>query len=208
MPRTKAAAAVVAKASSAIANLPAPAAVGRKRKSAPPPLDMVAPVAKRGRAASAVADSANISAQAMSAASKPIGRAKSNRAVEKVAAPAIASAVHSSAAAQCLFDSEYAASHPMRKAELATLATLGPGSFVCGVDEAGRGPLAGPVVAACCHVPLDVHIDGIRDSKDITDEAERERIFEQLTTHPRVRFAVHVNSHTRIDEINILQVCS
>jgi ribonuclease HII len=94
----------------------------------------------------------------------------------------------------------------MRKAELATLAALGPGGLVCGVDEAGRGPLAGLVVAACCHVPLDVHIDGIRDSKDITDEDERERIFEQLTTHPRVRFAVHVNSHTRIDEINILQV--
>ena len=37
--------------------------------------------------------------------------------------------------------------------------------FVVGADEAGRGPLAGPVVAAACHVPLDVHIAGVEDSK-------------------------------------------
>ena len=78
--------------------------------------------------------------------------------------------------------------------------------MVFGVDEAGRGPLAGPVVAACCYVPLDVDIAGVRDSKDIVDEAERETIYEELIKHPRVRWAAHVNSHERIDEINILQV--
>lgn len=215
MPRINAARAV-AKAASAVANLASPATVGRKRKSAASAglansardtasdAPAVLPVPKRGRAnSSKVAVS-----QTGVAENKPIGRANGNRAVEKVAesAAGAASAVSSAAAAQCLHDSAYAASHPMRKAELVTLAALGPGGLVCGVDEAGRGPLAGPVVAACCHVPLDVHIEGIRDSKDITDEDERERIFEQLTTHPRVRFAVHVNSHTRIDEINILQV--
>ncbi|KAF1785132.1 Ribonuclease HII/HIII domain [Phytophthora cactorum] len=64
---------------------------------------------------------------------------------------------------------------------------------VIGVDEAGRGPLAGPVVAAACHVPLDVTIPGVDDSKKL------------LTTHPSITYAVHVNSAQRIDEINILQ---
>ena len=45
-----------------------------------------------------------------------------------------------------------------------------------------------------------------QDSKAITDEAERERIYAVLTAHPEVKYAVHVNDHKRIDEINILQV--
>lgn len=44
-----------------------------------------------------------------------------------------------------------------------------------------------------------------QDSKAITEEAERERIYALLTAHPRVRYSVHVNDHKRIDEINILQ---
>ncbi|TYZ61420.1 hypothetical protein PybrP1_002970 [[Pythium] brassicae (nom. inval.)] len=76
--------------------------------------------------------------------------------------------------------------------------------YVVGVDEAGRGPLAGPVVAAACHVPLDVLLEGVHDSKKL-NEAQREALYEQLTTHPRVQWAVHVNSAQRIDEINILQ---
>ncbi|KAE9038161.1 hypothetical protein PR003_g5919 [Phytophthora rubi] len=75
---------------------------------------------------------------------------------------------------------------------------------VIGVDEAGRGPLAGPVVAAACHVPLDVTIEGVDDSKKVS-EPQREALFELLTSHPRVTYAVHVNSAQRIDEINILQ---
>ncbi|CEG38588.1 ribonuclease hii [Plasmopara halstedii] len=77
-------------------------------------------------------------------------------------------------------------------------------STVIGVDEAGRGPLAGPVVAAACHVPLDVVIEGVDDSKKILQE-RREALFELLTTHPSITYAVHVNSAQRIDEINILQ---
>lgn len=77
--------------------------------------------------------------------------------------------------------------------------------MVVGVDEAGRGPLAGPVVAAACYVPLDVAIEGVHDSKKLNEE-QREALYELLTTHPRVQYAVHVNSAKRIDEINILQV--
>lgn len=58
-----------------------------------------------------------------------------------------------------------------------------------GVDEAGRGPLAGPVVAAACHVPLDVDIECVRDSKKLT-AARRELVFQELTTHPRIRWAM------------------
>ncbi|KAG7399470.1 hypothetical protein PHYBOEH_008842 [Phytophthora boehmeriae] len=75
---------------------------------------------------------------------------------------------------------------------------------VIGVDEAGRGPLAGPVVAAACHVPLDVTVPGVNDSKQIS-EPEREQLFELLTNHPSITYAVHINSAQRIDEINILQ---
>lgn len=77
-------------------------------------------------------------------------------------------------------------------------------STVIGVDEAGRGPLAGPVVAAACHIPPEVTITGINDSKTIS-EPQREALFELLTTHPGVTYAVHVNSAQRIDEINVLQ---
>ena len=54
-----------------------------------------------------------------------------------------------------------------------------------GVDEAGRGPLAGPVVAAACCIPKDVCIEGINDSKKI-GAAQREKIFELLVSHPRI----------------------
>ena len=75
--------------------------------------------------------------------------------------------------------------------------------LVIGVDEAGRGPLAGPVVAAAAIVPTD--ISGIIDSKKITKEEERERLYEELIGSPGIRYAVAVVSAERIDEINILQ---
>ena len=75
--------------------------------------------------------------------------------------------------------------------------------FVIGVDEAGRGPLAGPVVAAAAIVPTD--IAGIIDSKKITKEEERERLYEELIVSPGIRYAVAIISAQRIDEINILQ---
>ncbi|KAL3792937.1 hypothetical protein ACHAW5_006844 [Stephanodiscus triporus] len=74
---------------------------------------------------------------------------------------------------------------------------------VIGVDEAGRGPLAGPVVAAAAIVPAT--IAGIIDSKKITKEDERERIYEELIRSPGIRYAVAVISAKRIDEVNILQ---
>ncbi len=74
---------------------------------------------------------------------------------------------------------------------------------VIGVDEAGRGPLAGPVVAAAAIVPTN--ISGIIDSKKITNEVERERLYEELIASSNIKYAVAVISAQRIDEINILQ---
>ncbi|KAL4435166.1 hypothetical protein ABPG77_001848 [Micractinium sp. CCAP 211/92] len=76
--------------------------------------------------------------------------------------------------------------------------------LVAGVDEAGRGPLAGPVVAAACIVPAHVEIAGIDDSKKMTAEA-REAVYEQLTTHPDVKWAAKTIDAGEIDAINILQ---
>lgn len=74
---------------------------------------------------------------------------------------------------------------------------------VIGIDEAGRGPLAGPVVAAAVWAPAD--LDGIVDSKKITKEEERERLYEELIQMPNIEWAVAVMDAQRIDEINILQ---
>ena len=62
--------------------------------------------------------------------------------------------------------------------------------LVAGVDEAGRGPLAGPVVAAACIVSPDVCIEGVMDSK-LTKEADRERLYEEITKHPGVTFSMY-----------------
>ncbi len=74
--------------------------------------------------------------------------------------------------------------------------------LVAGVDEAGRGPLAGPVVAAACIMPRDAFIDGIDDSKRLS-AAARERLYERIT-ETAAAFAVAAVEHTVIDEINIL----
>eukprot|EP00892_Ulva_mutabilis_P004512 jgi/Ulvmu1/2432/UM134_0013.1 len=75
---------------------------------------------------------------------------------------------------------------------------------VAGVDEAGRGPLAGPVVAAACIVSTDVHICRIADSKTIS-EADREKIYEELISHPGVTYGIGIQDARSIDEVNILQ---
>lgn len=72
------------------------------------------------------------------------------------------------------------------------------------VDEAGRGPLAGDVVAACCIIGPNVDIKGIHDSKKLTEE-EREILFEKITNHPDITYAYSVIDHHTIDSINILQ---
>ncbi len=75
---------------------------------------------------------------------------------------------------------------------------------VAGIDEAGRGPLAGPVVAAACILPVGLLIAGLDDSKKLSIK-KREQIFLELTQNPDVVFAVGVVSEKVIDEINILE---
>ena len=75
--------------------------------------------------------------------------------------------------------------------------------MICGVDEAGRGPLAGPVVAAAVILPEDIEIDGLGDSKVLTEEV-RERIFEEIM-QLEIPCAVGIIDHVTIDRINILK---
>jgi len=72
---------------------------------------------------------------------------------------------------------------------------------IAGTDEAGRGPLAGPVVCACCIMPLDNLIDGVKDSKKLT-EKQRENLYRAITERA-VSFAVSVIDRDEIDKINI-----
>lgn len=60
---------------------------------------------------------------------------------------------------------------------------------VAGVDEAGRGPLAGPVVAAACVLPRGLQLEGLDDSKKLS-EARRDALYEQITGDPGVAWAV------------------
>ncbi len=76
--------------------------------------------------------------------------------------------------------------------------------IIAGVDEAGRGPLAGPVVAAACILPSKHYPKGLRDSK-LLSAAERARLYNELKEHPDVSYAVGVSSVELIDELNILQ---
>ncbi len=84
-------------------------------------------------------------------------------------------------------------------------------SRVAGVDEAGRGPLAGPVVAAAAILPsrwaetgLPAELAGLNDSKQLT-ETQREKYFEFLTACAEIEFAIALVDAGVIDEINILQ---
>jgi len=76
-------------------------------------------------------------------------------------------------------------------------------NLVAGVDEAGRGPLAGPVVAASVIFPKNIYIKGIRDSKILT-EKEREKVLPKIL-EKSLACSVAVVSHAQIDSINILQ---
>ena len=73
---------------------------------------------------------------------------------------------------------------------------------LAGVDEVGRGPLAGPVVTACCMMPLDVMVDKINDSKKLS-EKRREELFDIITKISS--YSVSIISPEIIDEINILE---
>ncbi len=76
-------------------------------------------------------------------------------------------------------------------------------SYICGVDEVGRGPLAGPVVAGAVVLPKDCRILYINDSKQLS-ENKREELYE-IIKEQAVAWAVGYASPERIDEINILQ---
>lgn len=78
----------------------------------------------------------------------------------------------------------------------------GRGFLPIGIDEAGRGPLAGPVVAAACLLPADVELPGVNDSKKLT-EKRREALF-PLVQERAIAWSIGVVDHARIDEINIL----
>lgn len=75
--------------------------------------------------------------------------------------------------------------------------------LVCGIDEAGRGPLAGPVVAGAVILPEDCEILYLNDSKKLS-EKKREELYEEIK-EKAVAWAVGMASPARIDEINILQ---
>lgn len=74
---------------------------------------------------------------------------------------------------------------------------------VCGVDEAGRGPLAGPVYAAAVILPQGLVIDGLNDSKKLS-EKKRELLYDKVT-ESALAWSVGIATEQEIDEINILQ---
>ena len=75
--------------------------------------------------------------------------------------------------------------------------------LVCGVDEAGRGPLAGPVCAAAVILPRDLRIEGLNDSKKLTDK-KRRALYDIITANAAA-YGIAFADEKEIDEINILQ---
>lgn len=75
--------------------------------------------------------------------------------------------------------------------------------IICGVDEAGRGPLAGPVCAAAVILPPHTVIPGLNDSKKLTDKRRRELY--PLIKEKALAYGIAFADHGEIDEINILQ---
>lgn len=75
--------------------------------------------------------------------------------------------------------------------------------LICGVDEAGRGPLAGPVCAAAVILPQNIEIPGLNDSKKLTDKRRRELF--PVIKEQAIAYGIAMVDHERIDRINILQ---
>ena len=75
--------------------------------------------------------------------------------------------------------------------------------LICGVDEAGRGPLAGPVCAAAVILPQGLEIEGLNDSKKLTDKKRRELF--PIIQEKAVAYGIALVDEKTIDEINILQ---
>ena len=74
---------------------------------------------------------------------------------------------------------------------------------ICGVDEAGRGPLAGPVCAAAVILPPHLEIPGLNDSKKLTDKRRRELM--PIIKEQAIAYGIAFATHEEIDQINILQ---
>lgn len=74
--------------------------------------------------------------------------------------------------------------------------------FIAGLDEAGRGPLAGPVVAAAVILPDTFYLEGLNDSKKVTPQA-RERLYDQIISEA-LAYSIIAVDNTEIDKINIL----
>lgn len=75
--------------------------------------------------------------------------------------------------------------------------------MICGVDEAGRGPLVGPVCAAAVILPKGLELPGLNDSKKLTDKKRRELF--PIIKEQAIAYGIGLASHEEIDEINILQ---
>lgn len=75
---------------------------------------------------------------------------------------------------------------------------------IAGVDEVGRGPLAGPVVACAVILPCGFRLKGLNDSKQLTF-LQRERFYELLTTSEKIRWAIAWRDNRAIDRLNILR---
>lgn len=75
--------------------------------------------------------------------------------------------------------------------------------LVCGVDEAGRGPLAGPVCAAAVILPANLEIPGLNDSKKLTDKKRRDLF--PVIQEKAIAYGIAMADHAEVDEINILQ---
>ncbi len=75
--------------------------------------------------------------------------------------------------------------------------------YICGVDEAGRGPLCGPVAAAACILPLGIVIDGLNDSKKLS-ASKRDMIFEEIKRNA-IAYSVALASVEEINSMNILE---
>jgi ribonuclease HII len=76
-------------------------------------------------------------------------------------------------------------------------------AYLCGVDEAGRGPLAGPVVAAAVIFPDDIFIEGVYDSKKLSP-GKREKLYYALTENA-ICYSVGISNNDEIDKHNILE---
>ncbi len=74
--------------------------------------------------------------------------------------------------------------------------------YICGIDEAGRGPLAGPVVVGAVILPEESFIEGVNDSKKVS-EKKREKLYD-IITEEAIAYSVGIVDQKTIDEINIL----